>query len=280
MTGRSGTEGERVVAAWNELAAGASGLRVDVAGEARRRLMRVWAPQGVRLEPTGAELHDSTLGPRAVLVTEGGASLEYQGRRLEVGSDSVVLLDARASGRVDFTASTLAYVWRLDASARRGPWVRDRLGEVVPVPAPVWTPLRALANSLLEPGTPPGALRAGELMLEAVVERSAPLHPRRDAARVYADAVAVIEVRHRDHRFTAGELARALGVSDRALESAFAILGRTPAAEIDLRRTGALRRRIGSRLRARADLAQLAEESGFASADRAAEALDGLARGR
>ncbi|QHC71558.1 hypothetical protein [Rathayibacter sp. VKM Ac-2801] len=284
MAGRSEAVQEQVVEAWNEHAAGASGLRIAVAGWPGRRLTRVWAPRGLRLDPERAEHSGASAGVHAVLTVEGGASVEHRGESLDLGPDTVVVLDARSPGRVDFTRSTLAYVWDLDGTARRSQWVCDRLGEVVPVPKPVWSPLRAFANSLLESGlgadASPSAMRAGELMLEAIVEHSAPRRSGRRPDHVYADALAVIEERHRDPGFTADLLERELQVSAGALREAFAVLGREPCAEIETRRAGTLRRRIGSRPRTAADLARLAEESGFASVGQAVRALDRLAGAR
>ncbi|PPG07300.1 MULTISPECIES: hypothetical protein [unclassified Rathayibacter] len=269
---------QEFIGAWDEPQAGARGLRWDAAYGPGLRVTRVWAPEGIRVDrPPASDRAAESDGVHVSLIVEGGGDMILEEGSLEAVPNSVLVLEARTAARIDYRRPTLSYTWSFDAAVLEHRWVRERINEVVPVRESVWTPARALANSLIE-GDPAvlgaaGVRRASELLLEGIVEHSAPRVRTRGADQVYAEAIPVIEARHRDPAFSAAVLARELLVSPRVLAEAFAFLGRTPAEEIETRRAGTLRRRIGLRRRRPADFARLAEECGYGTREQAALTL-------
>ncbi|PPH52997.1 hypothetical protein [Rathayibacter sp. AY1E2] len=264
--------------AGDERGTGAPGLRMDAADGPGLALTRVWGPNGIRIARSpSVDRADRPAGVHISLIVEGGGQVVLDEGVLEAMPNSVLLLDARVPVRIDYRRPTLSYTWSFDAAVLEHRWVRERINDVVPVRESVWTPARALANSLIE-GDPAvlgaaGVRRASELLLEGIVEHSAPQVRTRRADQVYAEAIPVIEARHRDPAFSAAVLARELLVCPRMLAQAFAFLGRTPAEEIETRRAGTLRRRIGLRRRGPDDFARLVEECGYATREQAALTL-------
>lgn len=266
---------------WPDAGTEAPGLRMEGAGAPGRAVARIWAPKGCRLDPSP----HAERGPGAhlLLVVEGGGRVHQEGRVLEARRNHVVILDAELETRIDFPRPSVTYAWSLGGSVLGSRWIRERLGEVLPVREAIWSPARGLTNGLLD-GDPaltdqPAIARAGEALLKAVVESSAPW-TRRGADQVYGEAMALIEDRYGDPAFSAGQLARELLVSERTVARAFSFLGRTAREELDRRRAGALRLRTGLRLQASSEFAREAEEAGFTSVEAAERALRRLADGR
>jgi hypothetical protein len=264
---------------WNNAGAGAPGVRIEGAGAPGNGVSRVWAPLGCRLDPAAAPESRPASGVHLMLIVEGGGVVRQEGRVLEPSGNQMVILEAEPQTQVLFPGPSVTYSWAFDDRVLGSRWIRERLGEVLPVEPALWAPARALTNGVID-GDPalseqPAVARAGEILLRSVVENAAP-RTRRGGGHVYGEAMALIEDRYGDPAFTARILAREMLVSERSLARAFSFLGRTVREELDRRRAGELRHRIGGRPRNPAEFVREAEESGFASIESAQQALCGL----
>lgn len=246
-------------------------LRIHGVGAPGTQIGRAWSRGGS---------YRSRSVPNSMYVlftVEGTGRVVHDGTEIASEPDQLIFLDGEAVSTIELHGPTARYLWRFDSAALRDSRVRERLGEAIPVRDSIWTPVRALTNGLID-GDPAlansiHAARASEHLLTAIFEHTAPTTARRRPELLYGDAMTLIARQKCDAGVTPARLARELQVSERALREAFSFLGSTPERELDLQRVQALRRRLGAGPWTERDLAQCAEECGFASAGAARRAL-------
>ncbi|PWJ63637.1 hypothetical protein B0H03_107106 [Rathayibacter iranicus NCPPB 2253 = VKM Ac-1602] len=252
----------------------APGVTIESVSAPMYRLDRVWSPSGT------LRIGASAVWMSALLVMEGSGALQHGDERIAYVAGDLFILDGRAPLELQVDIPTAHFLWRFAyAPLLRASSVRAHMGTPVALEESYWSPLSALANSLLaaDPAVAESiyAARASKGLLVAALSaatRTGSDRPIR-ASDLFADAVVLIAERKYDPDFTAAVLALELDVPERLLEAVFAALGGTAGGELDRQRTEVLQERI--RVADDADSFEaLAKASGFSSEEDGQQAVD------
>ncbi|MDZ5146293.1 hypothetical protein [Microbacterium testaceum] len=250
-----------------------TGLQIDGVGTPDHFIGRAWSPTGTyRALPVEDGMY-------VLLGIEGRATVTYNNTPMDVPRDHLTFLDAEAAIDVQLTAATARYLWKLKPTVLSNPFVRERLGEPLPVSSNVWKVVASLTNGALEA---PEAFansfhlgRASESLLAAAFDDArqyARVRPTTRPDQVFGEAMHVIDLSFQDPNCSAAFIAAELLVSERTLRRAFTLMGTTPRAEIERRRSTELRQLRGQ-FGTSVTFAKLVEMSGFKNVRQARAAL-------
>lgn len=250
------------------------GVTIESVSALMYRLDRVWSPSGT------LQIGASAVWMSALLVMEGSGVLQHGDERIAYVAGDLLILDGSAPLELHVDDPTAHFLWRFTyAPLLRASNVRAYVGTPVALEKSYWSPLSALANSLLaaDPAIAESiyAARASEGLLVAALSAATGTGSDRPsrASELYADAVVRIAERKYDPDFTAAILALELDVPERMLDAVFAALGGTAGGELDRQRTEVLQERV--RVADDTDsFGTLAKASGFSSEEDGQQAVD------